>query len=159
MLTKEEYLKLIQAAYNSENEENLEDFIDCSAWIPAEPVIKKSKPNLSGNIDVTNFKREALEKAIKKCCNITVGKFMIVATYSSSVDTYKLFVYERVFKTASELPCNMQNKVNIPKDNRFEGRPWRNKFNSKWGAKDVPTETYIDIIRWLQAITKLTVFI
>lgn len=161
-MTKEEYLKLIQEAY-SQDDEYLDDYIEVKAWIPSEmdPALKKKidKKVMGGNIDATNLKKTAIKKIIYTHQQITVGKFMIIAAHNTSIDTFKLTVYERVYKTASGLPCNMQNKVNINKDNRFNGRSWAKEFNSTWGAKSISPTDYVDIVKWLQAITKLTCFL
>lgn len=162
MITKEEYLRLIQEAY-SQDDEYLDDYIEMKAWIPSEmdPVLKKKieKKTLNGNIDATNLKRAAIEKIIYTYQNITVGNFMIIAAHNTSINTFKLTIYEKIFKTASGLPCNMQNKININKDNRFDGKAWKKEFNSAWGAKSISPTDYVDIIKWLQAITKLTCFL
>jgi len=168
MVTKEEYLRLIEEAIHQE-EDYLED-IDCKAWIPAEPAIKKKIPERFGSIDATKLKREAIKKVIAHCPCITVSKFLIMLSTCegnndiSSIDDankqlyYSIRIFETKYHTPSGRPCNMQYKVYLSKDIRFENRPWLKFFLGSTALK-VPEETLLDIIRWLQAITKLSSFL
>jgi len=120
---------------------------------------KIEKKIIGGNIDATNLKKIAINKIIYNYQQITVGNFMIVASQNTSTDTFNLVIHEKVFKTISGLPCNIQNKVKISKDDRFNGKSWAKEFNSVWGAKNISPADYVDIVKWLQAITKLTCFL
>jgi hypothetical protein len=165
MITKEEYLRLIEEAYRQDQDPS-DNPIDCNAWIPAESPLKKKLPTLIGKIDATHLKKDTLKKAIEKCQQITVGEFMIHLTGTDTDEqtkfhTYNFYIYETKHQTASGRPCNIQSKVDVLKDDRFEKRPWLNYFN-RYGtriAQKVPENILIDIVRWLQAITKLPAFL
>lgn len=66
---------------------------------------------------------------------------------------------ERRFRTPSGNPCNMDYRINLHKDNRFTNRPWLNEFGPQGEADDVPIETVVDIIRWLQALKRMNAFL
>jgi hypothetical protein len=59
----------------------------------------------------------------------------------------------------SGAPCKMQYRANFHKDNRFKGKPWLELFSKFGTADNVPTETVVDIIKWLQVIQKIGVFL
>ena len=164
MVTKSEYLQLIQEAYNSDNVEDTYD-VNCIAWTPSEP-IKKKPPTLIEHTNATSIKGSAIAKIVKTSKQITVGKFLVfVKSRTIDLDGYNLLditVYETRFKTNTGLPCNLQLKVNIVKDNRFQGRPWQKYFAKGFSGdfgKNIPENVAVDIVRWLQAITKLPAFL
>jgi hypothetical protein len=156
-MTNDEFLRLIHDAYRSVNEDELDDYVDPESWIPSEPEVKKKALlNIINTIDATNLKRKAIEGIINKSKQITVGKFMITSEPYTE-ETLSYIIYESTTKTPSGFPCKMQIKVNVEKDNRFSGTNWRNLFHGCYGRK-IPTSTCVDIIKWLQAINKLIVF-
>jgi len=167
MVTKDEYLKMIREAY--EQDEYLDDYIDdWNHHKDSKLEYMKSKSEKIKNkllsedvlpcINATHIKKADIEKIIYKSQKIIVGNFMIVSAFETSIDSFKIVLYEKVFKTVSGIPCNMEKKINIAKDDRFKGRPWVKHFNGIWGAK-VSSKDYIDIIKWLQVVENLTCFL
>ena len=157
-MTNDEYLRLIQEAYRSVNEDELEDYINPESWIPSEPEIKKKAlSNIVNMIDATNLKRTAIEGIIAKSKQITVGKFMITSEVNNE-GTLSYIIYENITKTPSGFPCKIQTKINVEKDNRFTETNWRTLFHGCYGRK-IPINTCVDIIKWLQAMNKLICFI
>lgn len=162
-IDKEEYLKLL-----SELDEPAEDISDDS-WFYADPPAKEKMLKaraFSGSMDCTNFKREQILKAIKSNCNLQVGPFSIrIRGFYHSEKADKAYMsidlFEKKTKTPTGHPCNMDYKVDVMKDNRFEGRPWAELFNNhrQGTAINVPIETVVEIVKWLQALKKLTAFL
>ena len=103
MVTKSEYLQLIQEAYNSDNIEDTYD-VSCIAWTSSEP-IKKKPPTLIEHTNATNIKGSAIAKIVKTCKQITVGKFLVlIKSRTVDLDGYNLLditVYETRYKTTT----------------------------------------------------------
>lgn len=174
MKNRDEYLKILQELVDQQyNDTNTQDIEQEDTWIYAEsPLlekIKKSKPNYHGVIDVTNFKRHKIRDALYDYMQFRVGEFLIkIITYQGESNkkladdaktTVNVSLWEKKFTTPSGNPCNMDFKLNILKDNRFHGKPWLLLFNSSGSGYNIPITTMIDIIRWMQAIQKLTAFL
>lgn len=171
-LSKEDYLRLLEQYANDQygNEDpilNIDDFQD--AWIPAESPAKERMitANAYGSIDLTNVKKEKIIEALYKCTNLKIGNFLIKITrYSGQPDknnqgpdlTMDVSIWEDKFKTPSGNPCKMTYRVNFKKDTRFDTRPWAKLFGNGSASK-VPNETVIDIIRWMQALNRMTAFL
>jgi len=172
MITKEEYLKLIHDAYNQYDEEAEEEY----AWISADPEIKNKLKNLikpSGNINATKMKKAEFPQIINKYSQITIGNFTVhikSIVNPTGIDNivegakeiteetkYNLVLYEVRKTTPSGMPCNIQVKLNIAKDNRFDGRQWAKGFTQLGGS--VSGKTLVEILKWMQAITKLPAFL
>lgn len=161
-ITKEEYLKLIEEVYKESDCFDEQPKIDDIVWMPSESPIKRKIPIRYGSIDATNLKRDDIKKAILNRQQITVGNFLIFIKNEEN-NLLDICIYETKYKTNTGRPCKMQCKINFLKDSRFEKRPWihhfiKNNYNLK-SASDITKETLEEIIRWLQAITKLPAFI
>jgi len=172
MMTKEEYLRLIYEAYTRDNEDEKEEY----AWIPAESELKEKIQKLikpSGDINATNIKKAELSKIINKYNRITIGEFMIYiksivnptdnpnivkeATTISEVSIYNIVIYENKRVTPSGMPCNIQVKLNIAKDNRFQNVKWNKGFSQFGGS--TTSNNLVNLIKWMQAITKIPAFL
>lgn len=81
--------------------------------------------------------------------NITVRKYYTINTQSYiNLDIYE---YVKENKIAS--------KLNITKDVRFQDREWIKYFkNALMGGFQIPLETAVQIIRWLQVADKISAF-
>ena len=53
----------------------------------------------------------------------------------------------------------MENRVNVIKDDRFHNRDWVKFFHMGVRGKHIPINTCVDIVKWIQAIVKLTPFL
>ncbi len=176
-LTKEEYLRLIEQfadeQYGGDN-----DLVDNYAileqsWIPAESSVKEKmmralNANRGGSVDLTNVRKEKIREALPKCHNVKVGDFLIViedcdaepdATGKPINMCMDLAVWEERHKTPSGAPCRINYKLNFHKDDRFDNRPWLRLFNQAGMARQVPLDTVVDIIKWMQAIKKMSAFL
>lgn len=168
MISKEEYWKMIEQVLKEQDEEDKAEFIDCDAWIPAESDNKKSVINsLYGSINATNLKREEIRRAIKKHNYFDVGNFTLFVKYSDNVDEkyptyiYNVTLYETKRTTASGKPCNMKYKIVGEQDTRFANCPWKTHFTKyvMQHKKNITENDLIDMIKWLQAITKIPAFL
>lgn len=165
--TDQEYLELIQQLVDQQYEEAIDDYdVDKMAWIPAEPEIKKKLESLNhhGMIDLTHVKSNKLREEIKKCANLRVGSFKIALTSIRPNPVkgdigYDLEIREERTKTPSGQPCRVDYRADIVKDSRFKGRPWLKYFLNNGVGTNVPIDTVVDIVRWMQAIKKLTAFL
>jgi hypothetical protein len=164
MITKEDYLRMIREAYASSNEDDLDDYIDCDAWVPAEPIVKKKVgpvSNLLSSVDATNLKKDAIERIIRRTKQINVGKFLVLIKdhFEGKDESFNVIIYETKNKTPTGLSCNIQVKVNMSKDSRFSDRKWKNNFKNGIFGQKLSPEALVDVLKWLQAVTKLTCFL
>lgn len=175
--TKEEYLALLEKLANSQYDGDEEEFIPASyessyTWVPPKPPSKidKLKKMLTQNTsvyDVTNHKREKLVSDVLMFTNFKVGNmFLRITKYAQQPDsnepiTMDVVILDTMTRTTNGHPCNMEVKVNVKKDSRFAGRPWLKHFTGQGGmiGFGLNEETVADILRWLQAIHKMTAFL
>lgn len=170
----DEYLKILQELVDQQYSEEESDTLESpeNAWIYSEPEIKlrlkKFIPNYHGVVDVTNFKQKEIEKAICEYMLIRVDNFLLkINSYQGDPHTkngnanltMNIGLWEKRFQTPSGNSCNMEFKLAIHKDTRFTGRPWLKLFTQDGSAVKVPHQTVVEIIRWLQAVRKLTAFL
>lgn len=171
-LSKEDYLKLLEELSNESDQEiddiSVIDNLDIT-WMPSESAAKaKMLKNLqfNGTADATHMKKAQIKEAIAKSKNLQVGHFSIkirgfYVSEKQSNSFMHLDIYERRTKTATGQPCNMDYKLDVMGDKRFIGRPWLNLFNNnrQGTATNVPIDTVVEIVKWLQALKKLAVFL
>lgn len=170
-LSKEEYLKLLEEVANQEYNDDLEELgpIDEGAWIWADPPAKDKMRihNSYGTCNAMGLKKDKIQEMLYKYKNIQVGHFLIrIDEYHGYPDkfgkgtdlTMDIEIWERRFKTPSGMPCQMDYRVDLSQDNRFFGRPWLLLFKGSSASK-MPVETVVDIVRWMQAIKKMSAFL
>ncbi len=103
-----------------------------------------------GVSDLTNIKKDKIKDFIFKSNGIKVGSFLI-KIISNNYDKINICIYEEKHKILS--------KLDILKDKRFSCA-WVGKYFTTFKVgKDIPIEIFIDIIRWLQGVVRMTVFI
>lgn len=176
-ISKEEYLQLIEQYANEQygGEQDLSDTYDISedAWMPAESPNKENmlralNSNRSGSADLTNVRKDKIQEALYKCTNIKVDSFLVrIERYSGEPDkfgkgvnlTMDISIWEERYKTPSGNPCRLTCRMNLHKDDRFENRPWLHQFSQAGTACDIPVETVVDIIKWMQAIKRMSAFL
>ncbi len=171
-LTDKEYMELCLKLVDEQYDDALDEYdIENMEWIPSEPEIKKHipRPDTYGMIDLTNVLSTKIKEEILKCANIRVGNFkMTIARFNGvpSQEGSKLCadfgIKEVRTKTPSGVPCGpggMEYPADVLKDSRFKGRPWLKYFKDGSYAHNVPIDTVVEIIRWLQALKKLTAFL
>ncbi len=153
IISKEEYLKLIN---NLENEEGDDLDLFEEEYVPPEPV-HKNKPQNNKIIDITNFKKNDLFCAINNNNIFKIGNFLLKLNNTNSLFTIDA-ILEKKFKTLSGLPCNIDMSINYYKDKRFLNVKFADNLKSNNNYKFTANET-IEIIRWLQILNKMPAFI
>ena len=171
-ISKEDYLKLLEElSKEQDNPYDIETYpIPEDAWIPAESSAKEKMkpPNNTGTVDLINYKKDKIQDALYKFTNIRVGKYLIrIHNYNGYPDkkgkganlSLDIEVWETAYTTPSGAPCKMDYNKNFHKDNRFRGKPWLHYFTVGGWACDIPVETVVDVIKWLQTVQKLSAFL
>ncbi len=160
----EEFLKLLQDIINEQEDDDTyrrDEVITNDYLNQYEPPSKKFQVNDAGILDLTKCKRENIEEELFKCTNIKVGNFTFkIKKYSMTTDplTMDIRIFEDKTRTPSGNPCKMTYPVNIKTDTRFKESYWSPLFTAQNSAFNVPVETAIDIIKWLQAASKFVAF-
>ncbi len=168
-LTDQDYLELIQKLVDQQYDDAVDDYnIDKMEWVPSEPEIKEKihKSNTSGLIDLTNVKSSKLKEEILKCTNLKVGPFKVrikryngVPSQQGMQMTVDMEVWEERTQTPSGRPCRIDYPMFFYKDSRFKGRAWLKYFNQGNFGTNVPIDTAVEIVRWMQAVKKLSAFL
>lgn len=171
-ISKEDYIKLLTDLANDQYtskdvEDTVKDMGD--AWFPAESPAKErmiKSREFTGTVDCLNLKKDQIIAAINKNKNLSVGPFTIrirgFYTSEKNKDSFMTIdLYEWRTKTPSGHECRMDFRVNVLTDSRFEGRPWLTSFNNSQIGKayNIPLNTVVDIVKWLQVIRKLAAFL
>jgi len=174
-ISKEEYLKLLEDLADDQygtTDYPEDNYVPDEAWIPSESGAKEMIrfKNLHGKIDVTKFKKEQIQDALYKCMNIQVGDFLIkIESYHGYPDkfgkgtnlTMDIEVWEKRYRTPSGAPCNMDFRIDWSKDNRFFTRKWLSYFGAgtRSAGINVPVDTVVEIVRWMQALKRMGAFL
>ena len=170
-LSQEEYLRLIEQLVEQQYDD-LEASEDIE-WIPAESeIVQRLKlPDHNKVLNLTNIKKSEIEEQLLKCRNIRMGSFLIkISRYhgelailghnAGEVDIgMDVCIYEEQECMHLNRTSKMTTKLNVCKDTRFDNRPWLKYFNSFKIGQNIPMDTAADIVRWLQAITRMSAFV
>lgn len=166
-LTNEEYLALCQSLVDKQYDSATDNYdVNKMEWIPSEPEIKQKikEANRSGMIDLTTVHSSKIKEELTKCTNIKIGNFKmrINKSFGNLVAnglTYSVEVWEERHKTPNGMPCKIDYPMIFSKDSRFKNRPWLEHFKNGSCAYKVPLDTIVDIVRWMQAIKKMSAFL
>lgn len=174
-ISKEEYFKLLEDLDSDQYGDNdipEDTHIPDEAWIPSESGAKEMirLKTFHGKIDVTKYRKEQIQDALYKCMNVQVGDFFIkIDSYHGQPDkfgkganlTMDIEVWEKRYQTPSGAPCNMDFRIDWSKDNRFFGRKWLSYFGggTRSSGINVPVDTVIEIVRWMQALKRIGAFL
>lgn len=164
--TSQEYYDLIknlvdQQYQDSSYSEN-DNVIPEEAWIPAESQ-KKNKPR-NEVVNLTNTKSDKIRDLIGKSDAIKVGEFLIkiIAINYCKQNTFDfkidICIYEEKEYAQNGTPCKILHKLDSTKDIRFSQCKWNLHFNQFKCGKSITQDVMVNIIRWLQALHKLTAF-
>lgn len=173
-LNKEDYLDMVRKL-SEEQYDQIDDLesSDMDVFAPSDiesQVAAKKERMLQlmnqATIDLTKVKKNQLAGSLFKHNNIRVFDFTIRITkyYGEPGQTganlnVDITLYHERHKTElSGAPCRMTETLDIGKDSRFVGRPWLRYFVGCHG-KNIPADALIDIIRWMQVISKLPAFL
>lgn len=166
--TDQEYIELCQKLVDQQYNDVIDDydFFEIE-YIPEKPEIKEKiiEVNSSGMIDLIHIKSDKIKEEILKYGNLKIGDFKIIISHYNEVlsqDGARLCCNLKIMKHQSQtmngMPCNMDVLVNLQKDNRFNGRHWLKYFSNSF-AYNVPIDTVVEMIRWMQCIKKLSAFL
>jgi hypothetical protein len=173
-LSKEDYLSLIESARrDAEGHDELDNYdIPDDAWMPSESPNKAKMERARaasayGMIDVLKYRKEQIRDAIYKSMNLQVGEFIIhIRRYSGHPKDKQLDgplvldidIMQEKYKTPSGAPCKMSYKFDFFQDNRFASQPWITHFDAAGHARDIPVETVVEIVKYIQIIQRLNAF-
>jgi hypothetical protein len=166
MISKEDYLRLLQEVANAESNDLDDQDIPEDAWIPAESGIKEkmAASTYMGSADITKLKRAEIGAALLKYHHVKVGGFTIqidkCRNGNNATTHLNLDIWEKQYKTPTGNPCNMDYRVDFDRDNRFTTCSWLPLFttNKSGSGTNILIATAVDIIRWLQAIQRISAF-
>jgi hypothetical protein len=167
-LSDQDYLELLQRITNQQYDDAIDDYdINKMEWIPAEPEIKeKIKAQTWGMIDLTHVKSSKIKEEIQKCTNLKAGAFKLRVSRYNGVPSQQgaklcldLCVMEERTQTPSGRPCKVDYPMNFSKDSRFSKCHWVKYFDAAGQGTNVPLDTVVEIIRWMQAAKKLSAFL
>lgn len=160
--TSQEYYNLIKELVDQQYTDDSDDLYQ-EAWIPAESAIKeKLKLKDNGIIDLTNTKKDKIKDFITKSNTIKIGNFLIKIIKSELLKSdliMDICIYEEKIRTQPGQPCKMLYKLDSIRDSRFSKCDWNSYFNDFRYGKSIPLNIFLEIVRWLQAIGKLTSFV
>ncbi len=173
LLSKEEYLKLLQSLEDESEDPNIykgDHIPDYGDWMPAEPPAKEAmKRSLShGRIDVTKYRKKDIQAALYKCVNVVVGDYILhIDEYHGHPETLKkggdltldISLLKVQYKTPSGAPCRMELRFDPNTDKQFRKQAWISRFDSDGHADYVPVSVAVEIVRWLQGLSRMTAFL
>lgn len=162
-ISAEEYLKLIEDAEASEYED---DEFEADSFTPIENFEKPAKTVDLSNImiDLTDYKSDKIQEVLYTNIYFKVGEFIFkIDRYAASPKgnfQIRISILEKKYRTLNGNPCNMDVPIDHIRDDRFLNKPWSHYFVQTTSSyKYMPIETGVEIIRWLQILTKLSAFI
>ena len=169
-MTKDEFLARINEAmekeYSDDDEQWLADEELYWQGIIADRIerLKNSKKTYrNGVINISNSSRDEIGKALTEYTNLVVEDFSIkIKKYSgSTTDNAQLkldiVVWEKHKQTISGAGGNIDRAVIFAKDMRFKNCQWARYFKDNHGL-NIPFETMVEIVKWLQAAKQLIAF-
>lgn len=160
----EEFLKLAEKMTSEQYGEDsdyrsFQDVLDDHEYIPP---AKETRPiDPSSNSDLTKVKRDQIKEALTKTGNVTIGNFVLkIHRYQGSIERAAKERPNEYSISLYEMKNKMPKKVQVTTDYRFKEVPWLSYFKDPIkGGSGIPGETLVDIVRWLQAIVKMGIFI
>lgn len=166
-MTKQEYLDLINKLLDQQYENDEPETPDPdSHWMPAESPLKDKIPISvqNGVIDLTNAKKDKIKTSLTMAGGFRVDNFLVKVkrrqTNSLPVAlVWDIELFEERFKTPSGNPCRMTYRLDVGSDTRFNQCPWVTSFGKGSSARGVSPDVFFDIIRWMQAIKRMTAFL
>jgi hypothetical protein len=168
-LSDQDYLRLLQQITDQQYDDAIDDYdINKMEWIPAEPEAKEKIKLASswGMIDLTHVKSSKIKEEILKCTNLKVGSFKLRIDRYNEIPSQQgaklcldLEVMEERTQTPSGMPCRVEYRMDFSKDSRFKKCNWAKYFSDRGSGSNVPIDTVVEIVRWMQAAKKLSAFL
>ena len=165
--TNEEYLALCTKLLEEQYDEALDDYnIEDMEWTPSETEVKvkREKANSNGMIDLSEVKSNLIKPQLFKCTNFKVGFFKLRISHFNEKESddkavFSVEVWEERHKTPNGMPCKIDFPMVFAKDTRFKDRPWLKHFQGGSFAYQMPIDTLVEVIRWMQIVKKLSAFL
>lgn len=118
-------------------------------------------------INLTDSKTSEIKEVIK---HHQMGKQYIIGNFLITMKCYRqnnkeesisvdLILWEKRPIIWNGRSCNIDYKLNLGKDFRFSGRTWVSQFNDCGMGEKISFSTMVEIVRWMQAITKMSAFL
>jgi hypothetical protein len=167
----EEYKKIIDDHYNNQYGERIESYEE-GDYAEIKDIkhfqeIKCRKFDFSDSIaNITDVKKDQLRDYIQKYRYFTIGNFSIrinsLTDEKFSVSRFgkraSVAIYENINNKKILENYRTLHKVNPNTDDRFVNCEWIGNFHNSNGY-NINTETMVEILRWLQCVSKLRVFL
>jgi hypothetical protein len=140
----DELLRYVSEQQAGGDERDFHDILD--EMLEAETERKKGRAGQTIDpdkcLDLTNTKGDQIKEELGKTDNVAVGSFLL--KLGRSGDCFNPNLYEVLDK--------LHQSIKWEKDARFASVPWK-------GEGEVSLEKLVEIIRWLQIMTKMSIFL
>jgi hypothetical protein len=151
--------KMTEDQYGEEDR-SYQEILDEREYLASQEIRKHIDASSSANI--SSMKRDKIKEAIVNNGNLVIHNFVIkIHRYQGSAEKAAYEKKDLFNISLHEKGKNkMHNKVQIMTDYRFKEMPWISYFRDPIkGGKDIPIDTLIEIIRYLQVISKMDIFL
>ena len=161
----EEFLNLAKSLVDEQYDANVNDYQEVldrgqeqlEKYQQQEKIIQANSSN-----NATDLKQEKIRAAIENSGNLEIGKFTLKilrpeGTRSKEYQKLRegllnISIYEKGLD-------KLHRKVKVAEDNRFKEAEWISYFKDPLrSGREVPIETVVEIVTWLQAIEKMLLF-
>lgn len=177
-LNTQQYLDLIKSL-DDDREDCVEDYD--TSWAPSSSYAKERMEKVKSTfqpgktIDILNIKKDQIKQALYENTTFKIGEFIVyirqyhgrpaakkpndktgfIITDDLTVD---IIINQEKLTTPSGAPCRIECKFDFFRDSRFANKSWLALFTSRGTAKNVPINTMVEIIRFLQVSQRYTSF-
>ncbi len=160
-LTAEQYRKLIEQLFDKQYNELSDEELADAGLLPEKSYAKEQikSPENNAVLDLTNTKRDDIIAQLQQKHNIRVGSFLIrTGSYRTEPENIAVAYSVSIYEELKGFGNKKIVKVRPYKDNRFAGRSWTSNFDDRdnGDGKNIPM---IDLVKWLQAISKMSAFL
>lgn len=155
--TQKDFLDMCHEVQNQKSDK-LEDFLTMCQDIQDYQYGKVENETDNEMVDITNTKSNDIKNQLIESNTLRVGNFVVEVEYFDNDSTVSMTIKEFSFRTPAGFACKMQQNFSLEDDNRFSGKTWLKSFKYNRSCR-IPINTAIEIIRWLQAINKLALFL
>lgn len=161
-LTKEEYIAMVAKLVDQQYGRELDNDDDEPHHLSGSPEIP-TRPNPNSIINITDHKRNDIPIELLRACNFKIGNFLIKIHHNMTNEDgyacYSFKLFEESPYTYLNRPSIKTTKITPCNDSRFDGRSWLSYFGQRSFAEQMIVSELLDMIRWLQAIGKMTAFL
>ena len=146
-INKSDYLAMIHDAYEAAyGQDEKVVFSETPQAIAAkERLLNAAKRNIT---DMSAMSRDEILEKLPSSCWITINRF-VVQIYAMDKNLMSLSISEEVSK--------IHRKLDPKRDMRFDQAEWREFFASKMAVR-MPLERVVEMVRWLQSISRVVSF-